>query len=156
MAGIAVSNRVVARNHFGMFIRDCEQAAAATVSDLIDEGMDISKDLAPRGSKADHRSTPIKESFFKEMRGRTAGVWGNFSRHALHQEYGTRAHLIMGNPTMRFWWDNAGRMWIPGLYGEPDIIHHPGHSAQPFMRPAYKIVMRRAMAVARRHYPGGV
>lgn len=154
MAGIAVSNRVVARNHFGQFIRDCEQAATATVKELIEEGEAISKGMAPVGSKTDRRGTPIFASFFTQMHSRTSGVWGNFSPWALHQEFGTRAHVILGSPYLRFFWDNAGRMWIPGLFGTPDVVMHPGHRAQPFLRPAYEAVMARAMSVARKHYPG--
>jgi hypothetical protein len=154
MAGIAVSSRVVARNGIGRFIADCEQAATATVRDLITEGEGLSKGMAPVGSKPDPRGTPIIASFFSQMLSRTSGVWGNFSPWALHQEFGTGAHVIMGNPFLSFFWDNAGRMWVPGLYGEPDFVNHPGHGAQPFLRPAYKAISARAMAVARRHYPG--
>ena len=155
MAPVATSGRVIARNNIGRFITECEMAATATVKDMIAEGEQISRGLAPVGSRPDPRHIPIHAAFFTRMYSRTSGVWGNFSEHALHQEYGTRPHMIVGNPYVTFFWENAGRMWVPGLFGTPDVINHPGHDAQPFLRPAYKTVTARAMAIARRYYPGG-
>lgn len=154
MARIVTTSQVHARNGIGQFIRECEQAATATVSELIHEGESMSKGMAPVGHKPDPRGTPIIASFFSHMLSRTSGVWGNFSPWALHQEFGTSAHAIIGNPYLSFFWDNAGRMWVPGLYGTPDVVMHPGHGAQPFLRPAYKAISARAMSVARSKYPG--
>lgn len=154
MPGVAVSNRVVVRNRFGEFIRDCEQAAEYTAEDMVKMGAELSREYAPVGSKPDPRDIPIAQSIVHEMLSRTSGVWKALSGHALHQEFGTRPHTMYGNPHFRFYWENEGRMWEPGLFGEQDIINHPGHGPQPFMRPAYKEVMAAAMQIARMRYPG--
>jgi hypothetical protein len=151
---VGFSNRVVLRNDFGRFIAECEAAGSRTVDDILDEGVELSRNMAPVGAKHDPRTVPLREGFFTQRLGRTSGVWGNFARHALAIEKGARPHEIVGQPFMRFYWESARRMWIPGLMGEPDIINHPGNDAQPYLRPAYTIVMRRAMDIARRHYPG--
>jgi len=151
---IAVSNRVVARSRMGQFIRDCEQAAEATAKDLVKEGASLSRRMAPVGTRHDRRSIPIRQSIDWKMLSRTSGVWFSTAAHALHQEFGTGPHPIIGNPFMHFFWENEGRWWMPGLLGEPDIINHPGHGPQPFLRPAYERISAKAMRVARRHYPG--
>jgi hypothetical protein len=154
MATIATSNRVIARNGLGRFIADCEQAGHDTVEKLVDEGAKLSRRMAPEGTEHDYRSIPIKQSIFPRMLSRTSGVWSSLSRHAMFQEEGTQPHTMYGNPYFRFFWDNAGRMWVPGLFGSPDIINHPGNPPQPFLRPAYESIMARAMSVARAQYPG--
>lgn len=151
---VAVSNRVVARNGLGRFIADCEQAGHDTVEKLVDRGAKMSKRMAPEGSDHDPRSIPLKQSIFPRMLGRTAGVWESIARHAMFVEERTNPHTMFGDPVFRFYWENAGRMWIPGLFGEPDIINHPGTEAQPFLRPAYEAIMAQAMRVARSQYPG--
>lgn len=152
---VGVSNRVVVRNGFGQFISEIEAAGQATVDEILDQGVDISRHMAPVGHDNDPRTVPLRDGFFVQKLGRTSGVWGNFARHALPVEFGARPHLIVGRPTMKFYWESERRMWVPGLFGEPDIINHPGNDAQPYLRPAYRIVMQRAMQIARRFYPGG-
>ena len=150
---IAVTPHVIARNSFGRFISEVEAAATRTVKDMLEEGVKISQALAPVGDKVDRRTRPLKDSFYVRQLSRTSGVWGNSARHALPIETGSVPHLIIGSPYLYFYWDKAGRRWIPGLYGEPDIVHHPGNKAQPYLRPAYEQVMSSAMAIARRNYP---
>jgi hypothetical protein len=152
---VGVSNRVVVRNNFGQFISEIEAAGQATVDDILDEGVALSRQMAPVGSKHDPRTVPLREGFFVQKLSRTSGIWGNFARHALAIERGARPHTIMGQPTMKFYWESERRMWIPGLFGEVDIINHPGNDAQPYLLPAYRTVMQRAMDIARRYYPGG-
>lgn len=152
---VGVSNRVVVRNNFGQFISEIEAAGQATVDDILDEGVALSRDLAPVGAKHDPRTVPLREGFFVQKLGRTSGVWGNFARHALAIERGARPHTIIGKPFMRFYWEAERRMWVPGLFGDVDIINHPGNDAQPYLLPAYRTVMHRAMDIARRYYPGG-
>lgn len=156
---LATSNRVVARNGIGRFIAECEMAATRTVEDAIDEGARLSREMAPAGVKPDPRTPPLKASIFTHMQGRTSGYWGSNARHALPVETGARRHPIPAN--VKFYWDKVHRMWmIPEVYfrvtGYPgaDPIDHPGNPAQPFLKPAYKIVMRNIMAHARRNYPG--
>lgn len=154
MASVAVSNRVVARNSIGRFISDCEQAAEDTAKDMVERGADLSRDLAPVGSKHDPRSIPIAASIRTHMISRTSGVWKATARHALAQELGARPHTMYGNPFFSFYWEAMGRMWKPGLFGDQDIINHPGNAPQPYLRPAYEMVMAQAMEIARANYPG--
>jgi hypothetical protein len=152
---VGVSNRVVVRNNIGRFISECQAAGVRTVDEILDEGVELSREYAPVGSKPDPRTVPLKDGFFVQKLSPTSGVWGNFARHALAIERGARPHVITGNPTMQFYWEAERRMWVPGLFGPTDIINHPGNDAQPYLRPAYRTVMRKAMDIARRHYPGG-
>lgn len=154
MAAVGVSNRVVVRNELGRFISDCEQAGENTAKKLVERGAKMSRELAPVGPKHDPRTIPLAQSIRARMISRTSGVWESYARHALHQEFGTRAHTMYGSPYFQFYWEAMGRMWIPGLFADQDIINHPGHGPQPFLRPAYEAVMAQAMAVARAEYPG--
>lgn len=150
----AVSNRVVARNGIGQFIRDCEGAAEKTVRKSVQQGARLSRTLAPVGTKPDPRTIPLKDSIEWEVLSRTSGVWKATARHALPIEKGAVPHVIRGNPFLHFYWDNAGRWWVPGLFGPTDIVNHPGNAAQPYLRPAYEIIMGRIMSIAREEYPG--
>lgn len=143
-----VSNRVIVRNNMGTFIRDVEGAATATITDALNEGVAVAQVEAPHGHRADTRTAKISASFYTRILGRTSGVFGNSARHALYQEKGTGAHPIPGN--VSFFWEKKWRMWEPG----DNEIQHPGNPAHPFLRPAYKRVMGRIVAIAKRHYPG--
>jgi hypothetical protein len=145
--GIACSNRVVARNGFGQFIRDCEQAAELTAKDAVERGAELSRGFAPVGHKPDPRTVKLKNSIHTRMFSRTSGEWYSEARHALSQEKGAKAHDIPGE--VSFFWEKMDRMWTPGS----NVINHPGNAAQPFLRPAYKQVSRELSAIARRHYP---
>jgi hypothetical protein len=146
--GIAVSNRVIARNGIGRFIAACEDAGHDTVEILIERGATASKGMAPV------RSGRLKGSIESHMTGATSGVWQADAPYAMFQEEGTSAHTMIGSPFFRFFWETRGRMWVPGLYGIPDVIDHPGNKPQPFLRPAYEMIMAQAMAVAKSQYPG--
>lgn len=147
MAGIAVSSHVIARNEMGRFIEDCKLAARQTVEDLVNEGADLSRALAPSGHKVDPRTTKLKASISSTMVSRTHGYWYAEARHAMAQEFGAGPHPIPGN--VSFLWEREGRWWIPGT----NTINHPGNPAQPYLRPAYQAVAPRAIAVANRYYP---
>lgn len=156
---IAASNRVIARNGIGQFIRDCEGAATRTVQRASERGAKLSKTFAPIGHKPDPRTIPLRESIFSEVLGRTSAHWVATARHALPIEFGAGPHDIPGNPALSFFWEAAGRMWIPasefyGIPGLQDIVHHPGNAAQPYLRPAYNIVMGQIMSIAKSEYPG--
>jgi HK97 gp10 family phage protein len=144
---------VAARNNLGRFIKECELAGQQTVEELVSDAAKTAKRNAPVGSRHDRRSIPIRESIYHFMRGRTQGSFGASARHAIFQEKGARPHPIPGNPTFKFFWENAGRWWIPGLYGEVDYIDHPGNPAQPFLEPALRSVMARWKRTAKKHYP---
>lgn len=145
---VAVSNRVVVRNSLGRFIADVEGAATRTVERCISEGEELSKEMAPTGIKHDHRTVTLKAGMFKETLSRTSGRWGCAARHALPIEFGAGPHAIPG--TVKFFWDNEGRWWTPGS----NVINHPGNGAQPFLRPAYKVIAQRAASIAAEEYPG--
>lgn len=150
---VALSGHVVARNSIGRFIEACERAATETVKQLIEDGEQRSRDLAPVGSKDDPRTVTLQAGMFHEMLSRTQGRWGCAARHALPIEFGAAPHVIQGNPWLSFFWESEGRDWIPGLTGEPDIVNHPGNAAQPFLRPAFQEVKAEASAVMRAKYP---
>lgn len=156
MSQVKAEIHVASRNRLGQFIREVETAGALTAADMIDEGAKLSRALAPVGTKTDLRTIPLKESIYTQMRSRTSGFWGSSARHALPIEKGARPHFITGNPVFaRFFWEEMGRFWIPGLFGEPDIVSHPGNEAQPFLKPALDIVMSKWRQIARRRYPNG-
>lgn len=144
----AVSNRVIARNSIGQFIRDCEQAAEGTIREAVNDGADLSRNFAPEGAKMDPRTIPLKESIEAHVLSRTSGNWVATARHALPIELGAVPHPITG--WVSFFWEREGRMWEPG----PNEISHPGNAPQPYLRPAYEIIMARIMQIADKHYPG--
>lgn len=148
----AVSTTVYARNDIGQFISGMKEAATRTVQRVVQDGADLSTKLAPVGAKPDPRSIPIKDSIVPVMTGRTSGLWFASARHAGFQEYGTAPHTMYGSPFFYFFWEEAGRMWEPGLLGPQDIINHPGNPAQPFMMPAYRMMKSRLLAIARQEY----
>lgn len=150
---VATSSQVIARDELGRFVAAVEKAGHDTVQDMVEEGAALSRGLAPVGHKPQHSGDiAIKDSIFSKMISRTAGYWGSASAHALPQETGSKAHLIVGNPGLRFFWDKEGRMFEPAV-GKPTIVNHPGNPAHPFLRPAYEIVMARWQQIAARHYP---
>jgi hypothetical protein len=145
---IATTSRVVARNGIGQFIRECELAAEKTIEEVVKDGENLSKGFAPVGHKADPRTPTLREGMFSEVLSRTSGRWGCAARHALPIEKGAGPHAIPGN--VRFFWDAMGRWWVPGT----NEINHPGNAAQPYLRPAYEIMMGRIVSIAAGKYPG--
>lgn len=157
--GIAVSNRVTARNDIGRFIRECELAGERTIERAVEEGANISRAEAPIGHKHDERTIPLNQSIRTRMRGRTSGEWYSTARHALPIEFGAAPHEIVGSPGLKFYWEAAGRMFVPAeiYYHQPGlvtVVNHPGNAPQPFLRPAYEAVMSKIMAIAKTEYPG--
>lgn len=153
MAGIRAFTTVYARNGLGQFIAECEGAATATVSKLASDGAQMSRALAPV------ETGELKGSIGWVVLSRTSAAWYASAAHALPQEFGASAHIITGSPSLRFFWEREGRMWIPAadLYGQPglvDVVHHPGNPAHPFLRPSYQAQMAKAISVADAMYPG--
>lgn len=146
--GIAASNRVVSQNRFGRFIRAIEDGATDTVRDLIEEGANISRALAPVGSKVDRRTIPLAQSIETEMLSSTQGRWKATARHALAQEHGGRPHDIPGD--VYFFWEREHRWWEPG----DNVIQHPGNAPQPYLQPAFDQIRTRALEIMRRRMPG--
>lgn len=157
--GLAVSNRVTARNDIGRFIKECEMAAKRTIERAVEEGAQMSRDFAPVGHKVDERTVPLAQSIKSRMLSRTSGEWYATARHALPIEFGAAPHEIYGSPGLKFYWESAGRMFVPAeiYYNQPGlvtVVNHPGNAPQPYLRPAYKAIMDRIMAIARAEYPG--
>lgn len=146
MARVPLTMTVNHRNRWGQFAAHYEHSGEQTVKDAIEEGARLSRTLAPVGTKHDPRTTPLRQSIETEMTSRTRGGWLSRARHARPIEYGAAPHPITA--AVRFWWENAGRMWVPG----DGWINHPGNRPQPFMRPAYEMVKRRMTDIARRNY----
>lgn len=142
---LAVSNRVIARDSFGQFISRLDEAGAAMMKDMAEEGAKLAIEFAPVGPKLDRRTKPLKDSIHPEWTNNTAR-WVCTARHALSQEYGGRPHPISGY--VSFFWEKEGRYWNPGA----NVISHPGNAAHPYLRPAYEIIMRDWMTYARKHY----
>jgi hypothetical protein len=153
MGSLLVSNRVIMRDSFGRFIAECKQAGPKTVKDMVQDGAKLSRQMAPVGRDHDTRSIPIKQSINYRVAG-TTGYWFATARHALFQELGAGPHLILGSPFLQFFWEAEGRMWVPGAMGPQDVVNHPGNPPQPFLRPAYEVIMARWARYADRHYPG--
>lgn len=147
MADVASSTHVVLRNSMGQFIRDCEEAAGRTIEDAVKEGAQLSRDLAPVGTKVDKRTIPLRDSIEPVVVSRTHGFWQATARHALAIEKGAVPHPISGK--VKFFWEEEGRWWTPG----DNVINHPGNAAQPYLAPAYKVIMKRVPSIMRRYYP---
>ena len=158
MGDVAVSNRVIARSAIGRFIEDCSRAAHETVREMVEEGAQLSRDMAPVGVKHDSRTLPLAQSIVPQMFSRTSGGWVATARHSLAQELGARPHTIEGNPDLSFFWEERGRRFIPAqdYYGRPGmvtVVNHPGNPPQPYLRPAYERIMVRWSRIAKRYYP---
>lgn len=145
---VAFTTKVFWRNDIGQFAAACERAGTETVKAAIEEGADISRMLAPKGDKIDPRTIPLAASIQSEMTGATSGRWFATARHAAPQEFGGRPHPITGR--VMFWWEKEGRPWMPG----GNMIQHPGNPAHPYLMPAYEIISKRIMEIAKAKYPG--
>ena len=153
MSGVVYTNRVIARNRFGQFIRDCEQAAEDTVEQTVKEGAELAAVFAPK------RTLRLAGSIKPFMLSRTSGVWGSNAPYAAAQEYGARPHPI--SAYVSFYWHKVGRQWLhPPVYerltGHPgaDPISHPGNPATHFMRDSFRIMSSRITQIAKQRYPG--
>lgn len=146
MARVPVQMTVVHRGQWGRFAAHYEHAGTQTVQDAIEDGAKMSRALAPIGHKHDRRTIPLKASIETEMTARNRGRWFSHARHAGPVEFGAGPHLITAQ--VRFFWEAARRMWVPG----EGFINHPGNRAQPFMRPAYDAIKNRLSAIAKRNY----
>lgn len=154
MAGgsVTASARFVGRNNIGEFIRECELAATATIEEIVTEGAIISRQLAPR------RTGALVASIEGAVLSRTSGQWIADTPYALAQELGASPHKITGNPHLAFYWEKAGRWFVPSevFYNLPMAItevNHPGNPAVHYLLQAYEAMTGRVMGIAQRHYP---
>jgi hypothetical protein len=152
-SGVAVSSHVIARDEFGRFIRDIEEAATKSVEEALDVGIAAARAQAPV------RTGRLRGSFVPVILSRTSGLFMNTAPYAMAQDQGARPHPIPAH--VRFWWDKVGRMWMyPETYervtGFPgaDPIHHPGNPATHFMDAGYVAIKRAINGILQRNYPG--
>jgi hypothetical protein len=156
---LATSNTVVVRDNMGRFIDQIRAGGERTIDEALERGASLSRAFAPVGAKMDSRTTKLKDSIYTVKLSSTSGYWASNARHALPQETGSKRHPITGNPALGFYWEKAGRNWIPAesFYGIPgliDYVDHPGNPAQPFLRPAYEIVMKELPEIMRKNFRG--
>lgn len=144
---IAVSNKVVARNDTGQFITACEIGGRDTMRDIATQGAELSRQLAPVGKKPDPRTPKLRDAISLSYTSTTA-QWRCVARHAIIiEKTGSTQHFQSGD--VQFFWEKRGRMWTPG----DNLISHPPTRPQPYLRPAYIMMMARALDIARSHYP---
>lgn len=144
MAGIHVSNQVIARDDLGRFIADIENAAPRLIQASLDAGKDAAIAETPVNTGR------LAGSFFTRLVSRTVGYLGNPTPYARWQDEGGDAHEQRAN--VSFFWEEQGRMWEPGR--PPQVIHHPGNPAHHFMRAGYNRACAFARANMDRYYPG--
>lgn len=70
----------------------------------------------------------LANSITHEVSGRTARVSTDVD-YALSVEFGSKPHIIRGNPFLAFDGEDGQRVVVRE-------VHHPGTPEQPFMRPA--------------------
>lgn len=143
---LAVSAKVVARDEFGRFVDAIKVGGAESMAQLAKEGAEISRELAPYGSKPDPRGGHIKDNISFNSTSTTA-QWYVHVRQGLPQETGAVPHRIPGNVT--FFWEREGYWWKPG----DNEIKHPGNAPKPYLRPAYEIIMARSLMIVKEHMP---
>lgn len=147
MSSAAVTNKVIARDSIGRFIAECEAGGEAMMEAMMNDGVKLSRAMAPKGHKDDPRTSRLVDSIDGTFDANSAQWWAD-ARHALAQELGAAPHQISG--WVNFFWEKEGRDWEPG----PNRINHPGNPAHPFLRPAYESIMSRWMNYARKYFPG--
>lgn len=153
MAQVAITTRVAFRNDMGQFASDCAAAAGESIAEAIMQGAEISRTMAPEGTKRDPRyPLTLKESIEPVQTSRTQGFWGASAPWALHVEKGTSQHPQ--TIKVAFFWEKMGRDWDPREWYPGQKIDHPATAAQPYLEPAFKIIRRRLRGIMDKHYPG--
>lgn len=150
---IAMTNEAIYRDESGQFISALETGATEAVKEAIMRGEDLSKGFAPKGKKPDPRTQSLSDSIDSVMLSSTKGVWFATARHALPIEKGARPHPIGATDAgaLSFFWEREGRDWVTPPY-QP--VQHPGNRAQPYLKPAYRIIARELIDICKRHMPG--
>lgn len=146
MGTIRLTGNVREGNNFAEFRAAIDAAGEPMMREIAEEGAKLSRQFAPRGIKQDPRTGHLSDNIEPSSGGGSAR-WTARVRHALAIEFGASPHLITG--WVNFYWANAGRDWEPGA----NMINHPGNAAHPYLRPAFEIMMSRALEIARKYYP---
>ena len=150
------------RDEAGRFAKLADEATARAVREVIEEGANISRQLAPSGKKPDPRTIKLKNSITHRMLSSTKGEWSSTARHALFIEKGTAPHPIPAEHAY-FFWERKKRMFYP--YNSPGVwaelgnagtktISHPGNAPFTYMGTAYLVTRGRLLYVLRGHFPG--
>jgi hypothetical protein len=154
MAAIEASTQtIVNRNRFGRFASQIESGCDRAVERWVELGAATSRAMAPgpgyRVSDYSRRAgyIPLKASIKGKANGHT-GQWSTNAPHWKFVEYDTAPHEITG--FLDFPWNGGRFVWNDPRYSNwteesGATVHHPGTSAQPFMRPAYELVVKRQM-----------
>ncbi len=153
MGSIEARTTVIAQNNIGRFVTECELAARDVIEEAVTDGARIAASLAPR------RTGALAASIHPVVLSRTSGLWQTGVPYALPQETGSRPHPIPGSPDLRFWWEKAGRTFLPAreFYGIPEaitVVNHPGNPATRYLLRSSHAVMAGIIRIADKHYPG--
>lgn len=138
-----VSNRVFARDDFGRFLADIDEAAQATVSELLSIGIATSRVAAPV------KTGRLRESFMRQMLSSHSGVYANTAPYAKFQDEGVGPNEKPAD--VSFWWQAQGRFWSPDSTGT-QVIQHPGNPASNFMAAGWAAIRAAAPSVTAKHY----
>lgn len=142
MGELHVTNTVVAKDSFGLFIDKIKAANFQVVEETVRDGTELAKAFAP------YKTGALEGSITPVVFSDTQGAWAVGTDHWRYQEEGTAPHGIDGD--VSFFWEREGRWWSPG----DNTILHPGNPAIHFMRRSFKIAGQRMLERARRLYPG--
>lgn len=149
----AHTQTIVHRNRFGQFARQIEEGCDRAVERWVELGAATSRDMAPgSGYRVSNYSQrpgyiPLKASIHSQANGHS-GRWYTNAPHWKFVEYPTGSHPITG--FLNFPWRGGRFVWDDPRFNNWDeeegaTVSHPGTSAQPFMKPAYELVVRRQM-----------
>lgn len=138
MARVGVQAHVDFRDEFGRFRARLDTAAEQTIDEALPEVAALVRGAAPSGpARRDYgRRKKLRLSIrWRRLTGRSGEVEAT-APHAGAIEEGSVAH------------------GIPNAFGSGRTVHHPGTSADPFLRPVAAAAVRSLMAAAKRAYPG--
>lgn len=136
--GFEVSNQIYMRDNFGRFEAILDEAGVRTAAAMVEAAADDAADRAPVGpGRKDYGRRPkLNTVVIPVMTSPKVGVIVVRTGHGSSQEHGARPH------------------WIPNAFGMGVPVLHPGNAAQPYVRPAILALRRKAIAIAKRFYPG--
>ena len=144
IGSLVFTNRIKSRNRLGRF--------ATEVSEAHNRATDAAGRYGARAMRlalADHTKTGalIGSVHYHNLGSRRGEIsWGKGAPHWRYLAYGARRHPIKGS--VKFWWENRGRMWYPGT----NTIDHPGIHPVPFIQESYEAAQHELEAAMRREY----
>lgn len=149
----AKTRTVYNRNRLGQFAEEIEKGCDRAVDRWVELGAATSREMAPGpGYRVGNYSRragyiPLKASIGSVAHGHS-GYWYTNAPHWKFVEYPTGAHSITGY--LVFPWKGGMFRWDDPRFsnwteGSGATVHHPGTGAQPFLKPAYELVVKRQM-----------